>query len=212
MVVRKTRPATTAMADREQLYKAHAGKPEMVRVPEIRFLMIDGRGDPNVSQEYKDAIAALYSVSYTLKFALRKELGMDYRVGPLEGLFWAKDMSVFASHKTDWLWTMMIAQPDQVTPRQLARAQQEVERKKGLAGLDRMRLESLEEGLCGQILHIGPYSAEAPNIEKLHAFLHAQGFTFDGHNQKHHEIYLSDPRRAAPSKWKTIIRQPVASR
>ena len=101
--------------DRKSLYKA-AAEPELVQVPEMRFVMIDGHGDPNTAQEYKDAIPALYSVSYALKFALKKEAVLDYRVGPLEGLFWAKDMSEFGERKVDWSWTMMIAQPDKVTP------------------------------------------------------------------------------------------------
>lgn len=175
----------------------------------MSFLMIDGRGDPNTAQEYKDAIAALYSLSYALKFALKKERGLDCPVGPLEGLFWAKDMSVFADRKADWFWTMMIAQPDQVTSQRFAKTLEEVGRKKELVGLDRVRLVRFNEGLCGQLLHIGPYSAEGPNIERLHAFIRTEGYTFDGRMQKHHEIYMSDPRRTVPAKWKTIIRQPV---
>ncbi|HSO93107.1 MAG TPA: GyrI-like domain-containing protein [Candidatus Dormibacteraeota bacterium] len=209
MAVMKIAPKTIVKTDRESVYKARSGEPEMVRVPEMTFLMIDGRGDPNTTQEYKDSIAALYTLSYAFKFALKKERGLDFRVGPLEGQFWAKEMSVFADRKADWLWTMMIAQPDQMTPQRFAKTLEEVRRKKELLGLDRIRLERFNEGLCAQLLHIGPYSAEGPNIEKLHAFIRTEGYTFDGRKQKHHEIYMSDPRRTVPPKWKTIIRQPV---
>lgn len=200
----------TVKVDRKSLYKA-AAEPELVQVPDMSFVMIDGHGDPNTAQEYKDAIPALYGVSYALKFALKKEAALDYRVGPLEGLFWAQDMTEFGERKADWSWTMMIAQPDEVTPERFAKMLEEVKRKKGLVALDRIRLERFAEGLCAQILHIGPFSAEGPNIEKLHAFVGAQGYTFDGRKQKHHEIYMSDPRRVVPARWKTIIRQPVAS-
>jgi hypothetical protein len=191
--------------------KTKASEPKLVNVPETNFLMIDGHGDPNTAQEYKDAIAALYSVSYALKFALKKEIGLDYRVGPLEGLFWAKNMAGFGDRKADWSWTMMIAQPDQVTPLRFASTLDEVKRKKGMVGLNQIKLERFDEGLCAQILHIGPFSAEGPNIEKLHEFIRSQGYTFDGRKQKHHEIYMSDPRRSIPARWKTMIRQPVAA-
>jgi hypothetical protein len=201
----------TPIDELKRLY-APPKTPVMVTVPPLSFLAIDGRGDPNTSPEYQDAIKTLYSLSYTLKFALKKECGQDYRVGPLEGLWWADDMTGFGTNpaKDDWSWTMMIAQPDSVTPDRLARVREEVARKKPLAALSRVRLGPFDEGLCAQVLYIGPYSAEGPAIARLHDFIHAQGYHFDGRHQKHHEIYLSDPRRAAPEKWKTIIRQPVA--
>jgi hypothetical protein len=176
--------------------------------------MIDGHGDPNTSKAYRDAIAALYATSYTLKFAIKREAGLDYKVGPLECLWWADDMAEFTTgHKSGWSWSAMIAQPAEVTPQRLAAALDELHRKKkDLPGLSEMRLERLEEGLCGQVLHVGPFSAEGPTIEKLHAFIHSHGYGFDGRRQKHHEIYTSDPRRSPPAKWRTIIRQPVASK
>jgi hypothetical protein len=188
-------------------------QPELVRVPSTSFLMIDGHGDPNTSEAYRDAIAALYATSYTLKFAIKREAGLDYKVGPLECLWWAGDMAEFTTgHKAGWSWSAMIAQPEEVTPQRLAAALEELHRKKkDLPGLNKMRLERLEEGLCGQVLHIGPFSAEGPTIERLHAFIRSHGYDFDGRRQKHHEIYTSDPRRSAPAKWRTIIRQPVAS-
>jgi hypothetical protein len=171
------------------------------------FVMIDGKGDPNTSQEYADAIQALYSLSYTLKFAIKKELGRQYVVGPLEGLWWMDDMADFERRKGDWLWTAMISQPDEVTPERFDLAAQEAGRKKELPALTLARLERFREGPCAQIMHVGPFSAEGPTIAALHAFISEQGGTFDGVRQKHHEIYLSDPRRSAPDKLKTIIRQ-----
>lgn len=195
----------------EELYRAKRGRPEMVQVPELGFVMFDGRGDPNTATCYADAIQVLYSVSYTLKFALKKEIGLQYRVHPLEGLWWAEDMDQFtAGRKADWFWTMMIAQPDAVTAARFDLALAEVARKKGLPGLERARLTRFEEGLSAQVLHVGPFSTEGPTIEALHEFIRTHGYSFDGRVQKHHEIYLSDPRRGAPEKWKTVIRQPVS--
>ena len=195
----------TLVTEREQLYKASVREPTIVRVPEIGFVMMDGQGDPNTSPEYADAIQAVYSLSYTLK----KELGLQYRVAPLEGLCWADDMVEFSQErKGDWSWTMMIAQPDEVTPDRFEGAREEVGRKKDLPALPKARLERLEEGPSAQILFIGPYSDEGPTIARLHAFIREHGYSFEGSRQKHHEIYLSDPRRSAPERWRTIIRQP----
>jgi hypothetical protein len=195
----------------EHLYRAKRDVPEFVQVPEMAFVMVDGRGDPNTSGEYGEAIQVLYSLSYTVKFALKKESGLQYRVHPLEGLWWAEDMDEFtAGQKADWYWTMMIAQPEAVTQARFEQARAEVARKKGLPGLERARLARFEEGLSAQVLHVGPFNAEGPTIQALHEFIHAHRHSFDGRVQKHHEVYLSDPRRSAPEKWKTIIRQPVA--
>jgi hypothetical protein len=186
--------------------------PELVRVPSMSFLMVDGHGDPNVSDEYRAAVEALYRLSYTLKFAIKKEIGLSYRVGPLEGLWWSDDMADFsAARKDDWRWTAMIAQPEAVTPTRFEGAIEELRRKRPLAATDRVRLARFEEGLAGQVLHIGPYRDEGPTIERLHAFIRERGFSFDGRREKHHEIYLGDPRRAAPEKLRTIIRQPVGA-
>jgi hypothetical protein len=194
----------------ERLYEA-GRVPELVRVPELTFVMIDGHGDPNTSAQYGDAIQALYGLSYTLKCGLKRELGLTYRVGPLEGLWWADDMAEFSiGCKADWHWTAMIAQPDAVTPERFERARDEVGRKKGLPGLQWARLERFDEGLAAQVLYRGPYSDEGPTIERLHRFIGELGYAFDGRHQKHHELYLGDPRRSAPEKLRTIIRQPVA--
>jgi hypothetical protein len=194
------------------LYRASAREPELIHVPEIMFVMIDGHGDPNTSTDYKDAIEALYGLSYMLKFALKKELGLNYRVGALEGLWWADDMADFADErKANYRWTMMIAQPNAVTPERFSRARDEIGRKKTLAALGSARLERFAEGLCAQVLHLGPYSAEGPTIARLHAYIGEMGGRFDGHQQKHHEIYLGDPRRTVPDKLRTIIRQPITT-
>ncbi len=154
----------TITRDRELLYKASARQPEIVRIPEMTFVMIDGRGDPNTSREYADAIQALYSLSYALKFALKKELGFEYRVAPLEGLWWADDMAEFRQErKSDWSWTMMIAQPD-LTPQRFEAARVKAARTKDLPALPNARLERFEEGPCAQVLYVGPFSNEGPTI------------------------------------------------
>ena len=133
-------------------------------------------------------------------------------MSPLESLWWADEMAEFSSaRKADWRWTAMIAQPSAVTPVWFVRASDELRRRKGVGALDRTRLEGFDEGLVAQILYLGPYSDEGPTIERLHAFIRERGCTFDGRLQKHHEIYLGDPRRAAPERLRTIIRQPVAA-
>jgi hypothetical protein len=201
-----------ASMGRERLYKASPMTPEIVQVPEMSFVMVDGHGDPNTAQEYADAIQALYSCSYTLKFALKKERGLEYRVGPLEGLWWADDpVAIRAGRKDDWDWTAMIGQPDDLTDERFETARQELQGKKDLPALALARFERFEEGTCAQILHVGPYSAESPTIEWLHEFIREEGYRFDGRYQKHHEIYLSDPRRSPPERWKTIIRQPIST-
>jgi hypothetical protein len=195
----------------ERLYVS-SRTPELVRVPEINFLMVDGDGDPNTSAEYRDAIQALYSLSYALKFRMKKELRLIYRVAPLEAVWWADDMAAFViGRKVDWHWTAMIAQPDAVTPERHERVRDALQRQKALPALGRVRVERFEEGLAAQVLYLGPYRDEGPTIELLHKFIHDLGYTFDGRREKHHELYLGDPRRSAPEKLRTIIRQPVAA-
>jgi len=192
------------------LYNPSAKEVVFVDVPEMTFLMIDGMGDPNTAQEYKDAIEALYSVSYALKFMIKKgEMTIDYVVMPLESLWWTDDMTQFTTDNKDvWKWTSMIMQPQFVIKDLFDNAVEQV-KKKNLPALPKTRFETFYEGLSAQIMHIGPYSAEGPNIEKLHNFIKENGYEFDGLVQKHHEIYLSDPRRTKPEKMKTVIRQPV---
>jgi hypothetical protein len=192
-----------------ELYAA-SREPVVVDVPDLNYLMIDGHGDPNTAPEFSQAIESLYAVAYTAKFAIKRAPeGVDYGVMPLEGLFWTPDMSTFTTEdKSAWDWTLMIMQPDQVTSEVFGAAQAAATKKKSLDAIGRVRLERLAEGLAAQILHIGPYATEGPTIQRLHAFIAAQGYERTG---KHHEVYLSDPRRAAPEKMKTIIRQPIAT-
>ncbi len=191
----------------KQLYKPSAKKVVLVDVPEMNFLMIDGQGDPNSSQAFQDAVAALYPLAYTLKFMVKKgEIGVDYGVLPLEGLWWSDDMTTFSvDKKEDWQWTLMIMQPEYITEEMVATAKEEVERKKNPPALPLVRFASFQEGRAAQTLHVGPFSEEGPTVEKVHRFIEEQGEQRTG---KHHEIYLSDIRRAAPKNWKTVIRQP----
>jgi hypothetical protein len=191
-------------------YQPSTNDVTIVNVPALSFLMIDGVGDPNTAKEYEEALQALYRLSYTLKFLLKQEQGLDYTVMPLEGLWWTPDMRAFdAQHKERWLWTMMIAQPPEVTAALVERAREEAQRTKPSSALAQLRLEEFHEGVAALILYLGPYAAEGPTIARLHAFIQEQGYTFDGRQQKHHEIYLSDPRRTAPAKLRTVIRQPM---
>ncbi|MHA1228889.1 MAG: GyrI-like domain-containing protein [Candidatus Hodarchaeales archaeon] len=194
----------------EELYSAPTEKPKIVEMPQQKYLMIDGQGYPGTSQEYQDAIQTLYPVAYTLKFKAKKQ-GKDYVVMPLEGLWWADDMNVFLTEgdKDLWKWTSMIMQPDFITKEMFEESLVEVKEKKNPKLLSKLRFETLDEGKCAQIMHIGPYSEEKDTIEKLYKFiLEEQKGTFDGLKHKHHEIYLSDPRRIKPERLRTIIRQP----
>lgn len=181
----------------------------LVEVPEMQYLMLDGAGNPGTAPAYQDALAALYAVAYKIKFISKKQLEKDYVVPPLEGLWWAEDMETFVTREKDaWLWTMMIMTPDWITAEIYQQALEVVANgKEPPAVLDKLRLESYTEGLSAQILHIGPYDDEAPTLARLHhEWMPENGLTFNG---KHHEIYLSDPRRVAPEKLKTVLRQPV---
>ncbi len=190
----------------KHLYNPSAKKVEIVDVPMMKFLLIDGAGDPNTAQEYKDAVEALFAVSYALKFMVKKEKGVDYGVLPLEGLWWSDDMAQFSMENKDaWKWTSMIMQPEYVTEDLVSKALEQVE-KKNPPALPKIRFESFHEGLSAQIMHIGPYSAEGPTIDRLHSFIKENGYELKG---KHHEIYLSDPRRSSPERMKTVIRQPM---
>ncbi len=188
-----------------QLYRVSPRQVVEVEVPPLRFLMIDGQGNPNTSTDYAAALAALYSVSYVTKFAVKKgPLGIDYGVMPLEGLWWSDDWSAFTTDDKDqWQWTMMIHQPDFVPKAVIHQAIEETRTRKGIAAAAQLRLETFHEGRSAQILHRGPFSEEGPTIERMHDFIDARS----ARRGKHHEIYLSDTRRAAPANWKTILRQ-----
>jgi hypothetical protein len=193
----------------KQLYSAPAKAPVIVDVPPMNFIMIDGTGDPNTSAEFQQAVEALFATSYTLKFMIKKgPLAIDYGVMPLEGVWWADDMASFtAGDKASWKWTLMIMQPEYVTAGLFEQALEQTRGKKALPAFDQLLFQSLHEGLCAQVLHIGSFSEEGPTVERLHRFVHDNGY---GRNGRHREIYLSDLRRAAPEKLKTIIRQPIA--
>lgn len=184
-----------------------AEKPEIVDIPPMQFLMLDGRGDPNTVPEYTAAVQALYSTAYTIRFALKNAGIAEYSVPALEGLWWVDELDAFSYiERRNWRWTMMIMQPDVVTREVFEAGRTEALRKKGEAAIELIRLESFDEGLAAQIMHIGPYSAEPPTIEHLHRFVEDSGYRL---RDKHHEIYLSDPRRTDPAKMKTVLRHPV---
>mgnify|MGYP000933598020 FL=1 len=190
------------------LYDARS-EPALVEVPAMSYLMIDGSGDPNV-EGYQQATEALFALSYALKFAIKKSGGPDYGVLPLEGLWRVDDLAALdLQHRENWRWTSMIMQPDQVTAELVERTREEVRKKKQLPSLDRLRFETFEEGLAAQVLHIGPYADERPTIERLHRFVEDNGYEL---RDKHHEIYLGDPRRAVPDRLRTILRHPVRKR
>jgi len=198
--------------ENKELYNPSPKEPSIVNVPQMNFLMIDGHGDPNTSKEYQDAMEALFPVSFKVKFISKKEKSQDYVVMPLEGLWWVENMEDFSiEDKSSWKWTTMIRQPDFINKTMIKAAMEEVEAKKNPEALSKIRFESLNEGLSAQIMHIGPYSEEGPTVERLHNFIHENGYEFDGANidEKHHEIYLSDMRRTKPERLKTIVRQPI---
>ena len=191
----------------KHLYNPSAKAFQLIDVPSMQFVMIDGEGDPNTAESFRLAMEALYTVSYTLKFGLKKNQGVDYPVMPLEGLWWADDMELFSQEKkAEWKWTLMIMHPDVVSKKLFKSAVEQVEAKKGLPALGGLRLERFREGKSAQILYLGPYADEGPTIVRMHAFIRESGYMPEG---KHHEIYLGDPRRSAPEKLKTVIRQPV---
>ncbi|MFO7303871.1 MAG: GyrI-like domain-containing protein [Gammaproteobacteria bacterium] len=191
----------------KSFYEASANRIVEVEVPALRFLMVDGQGDPSTSEDYARAVEALFAVSYAAKFMIKKgPQQIDYAVMPLEGLWWADDPAAFAENRlSSWKWTMMIMQPDIVPDDIIAAAIDSVRAKKGLADVDKLRLETFTEGHCAQVLHVGPFSEEGPTIERLHAYIRGKSDLVG----KHHEIYLTDVRRADPKKWKMIIRQPM---
>ncbi|MEW9094898.1 MAG: GyrI-like domain-containing protein [Clostridiaceae bacterium] len=195
----------------KELYNSSSKEIQIVNIPKLNYLMIDGTGNPNTSQEYKEAIEALFSVSYAIKFMIKKgATAVDYGVLPLEGLWWTDNMEDFSTENKDiWNWTALIMQPEFVDEDLVHKALEEVKKKKNLPSLSKIRFENIDEKLVAQIMYIGPYSEEDPTIERLHNYIDEMGYIKVG---KHHEIYLSDARRAAPEKLKTILRQPIAKK
>lgn len=194
--------------EHRELYRPNAKTFAVVDVPPLRYLAIDGSGDPNTSPVYVAAVRALYAVAYALKFAARSTHGRDIAVAPLEGLWRADDPGAFRRRaKGDWQWTMLIHQPDWITDDDLSAARRKAAAKADPGALERLRLFELHEGRSVQILHVGPYDDEGPTLERLHdEFMPEHGLTWNG---DHHEVYLGDPRRAAPERLRTILRQPV---
>jgi hypothetical protein len=195
----------------KHLYGPSAKGVSQVDVPLMNFLMIDGKGDPNTSQEYAEALEALHSVSYAIKFTVKRTEGVDYAVMPLEGLWWTDEMREFSvEDKGQWKWTAIIMQPERYVSKGLfEELRSDVERKKGLPAAARMRFEGFREGLSAQVMHLGPFSEEGPTIERIHWHIEERGGLRRG---QHHEIYLSDFRRTKPERLKTIIRQPFVER
>jgi len=190
----------------KQLYNPSTKEVTIINVPDMNFLMVDGEGAP-ASPEYVASLEALYPVAYALKFKVKKDKGIDYGVMPLEGLWWMEDMAKFSvDRKDEWKWTNMIMQPKYVTEADFKTAIQQVRKKKSPTALDKVRFECYHEGKAAQIMHLGPYSTEGFNVQKIHEAIKAAGYQLSG---KHHEIYLGDPRRTAPEKLKTVLRQPM---
>ncbi|MCH6163270.1 GyrI-like domain-containing protein [Streptomyces marispadix] len=190
-------------------YRAKRGEFRILHLPAMRYLMVDGHGDPNSSPAFAEALGALYPVAYKLKFASKLDLGRDYVVPPLEGLWWAEDMDSFTSSrdKSRWDWTMMLMVPDWIGQGMFQAAVEQAGAKAPPVRLGDVRLESLSEGRCVQTLHIGSFDDEAEVLERMHhEFIPGHGLRMDG---KHHEIYLSDFRKVAPERLRTILRQPV---
>ena len=189
------------------LYAPSAKEPGIIEVPSFQFLQIDGQGNPANNPAYPEAVSTLYTAAYALKFAVKKQTGIDFAVMPLEGLWWMADGSIVSDNNKDfWSWTMMILQPEWVTPALWEKTLPEVRKKKAPARLDDLRLENYHEGLSVQLMHLGAYTDEHPNIMRMHEYALRQGHVLTG---KHHEIYLNDPQRTAPERLKTVLRQPI---
>lgn len=194
--------------EHRKLYAPSAKDFALVDVPPMRYLAVEGHGDPNRASEYAAAVGALFAVAYAVKFLSARELGRDLVVAPLEGLWRADDPQRFVTRdKAGWSWTMLISQPGWIDDEHVAIARERAAAKADASALERLRLVELHEGPSVQILHLGPYDDEGPVLERLHhRFMPERGLTFGG---DHHEIYLSDARRTAPEKLRTVLRQPV---
>lgn len=195
-----------------ELYQPSAKEVAVVDVPAMRFIMLDGHGDPN-GPGFEERVEALYALSFGLKMLPKKGVTppgyQEYTVAPLEGLWWVAQGCFDFAKRDNWRYTLMIRQPDFVIPELFASIQQETARKKKNPQVLEARLEDFPEGLSLQIMHIGPYSEEPATLAKIYAFAEEQGYTLHG---KHHEIYLGDPRRADPAKLKTVLRQPILAK
>lgn len=205
--------APPAKIDLKRELKSYFSAPKTdwqeITLPAYHYLMVDGKGSPGDSPEYVAALGVLYPAAYGTKFFSKLELGRDYTVPPLEGLWWADDMAAYTAggRRDEWRWTLMLMLPEWIAPDHVSAAIEGQAKKKPDLDLSKVRMEALEEGLCLQRLHLGSYADEAPVLADLHEqVMPERGLAFTGH---HHEIYLSDPRRTAPEKLKTVLRQPV---
>ena len=203
--------SVAASSTHEQLHRAKR-TPQIVEVPPASFLMIDGSGNPDRSTRYTECVQGLYAAAYAIKFAVKKAGGLDEKVAPLEGLWWGAEESGFDAEsnesKDGWSWTMMIRLPGAATAELVAETLAATAEKKPDLPIGELRVERFAEGPAAQVMHVGPYAEEHATIVALHAFVADQGYELAG---KHHEIYLGDPRRVAPAKLKTVLRQPVCS-
>jgi len=201
-----TAAVTTIDLKREYagLHRASVRVPELVYVPELRYLAIEGQGSPE-EEAFQDAVGAMYAIAYGCRFGAKKELALDYPVMPLEGLWWTASGAEFTSVQSDdTRWMLLILVPKELPEEFFKRVQLVAQVKAPKAAL--ARLITLKEGRAVQVMHVGPYATEAATIARLEAFAHGSGLKFTG---KHHEIYIGDPRRAAPDKLRTILRHPV---
>lgn len=193
----------------KQLYKPSSKQPEIIEVPEYQFLQINGIDAREDNPVFQEAIQALFGISYKTKFQIKNEKDIDYKVMPLEGLWCADSMDDFLNNKKEnWQWTLMIMQPDFVTQVDIEYAKEAMLAKTNPEILTKVKFNKFKEGLSAQIMHIGPFSEEHDNIQKIHKLITNNSGRFNGKVHKHHEIYLSDFRRTAPDKLRTIIRQP----
>lgn len=188
-------------------FSAKSGRLDIVDVPPLRYLAVDAEGNPNTSENFREAVEAIYPMAYALKFGSKVVLDRDYGVPPMEALWWADDMAAFSESKKDhWHSTVLVMLPDWITDEAVAVARKKAGSKVPPEQLGRVYVANLHEGVCAQTLYVGPYADEAPTIEALHRLIEERGMVRSG---KHHEIYLGDPRRTAPEKLRTIIRQPA---
>jgi hypothetical protein len=197
----------------KKLYNPSAKQPEIIDIPPLAFIRIDGAIEkghgPGTSPGFQAATEAMYGISYTLKFMVKQRpFGpVDYPVMALEGLWWIEEGEFDINIKDNWLYTLQIMQPDLITPDVFADGLGQLRKKRGdQPEFANLRLESFHEGLCVQVMHLGPYADEPATLERMHAYANQQGYRL---HQRHHEIYLGDPRRTAPDKLKTLLRHPV---
>ena len=205
----------------QNLYSPSARTIAIVRVPKLRYLMIDGRIEageaPGTSPEFEEAMTAMYGVAYTIRFILklRPKEPVEYPVMPMEGLWWVEDGRFDITIKDNWLFTLLMLTPQVVTIRTFETARDQLRQKRGDSpGLGRLRLAELGEGLCMQTMHLGPYATEPATVERMRAFAASEGYEdlVGRAGGKHHEIYMGDPRKAKPEKLKTILRHPIRRR